>query len=68
MRASELCAILLLVVPNLVAQSNTPAWKNGAQERKCGLGTYQDSLAVQSSPLPAATIPSRQDGVSQRVT
>jgi hypothetical protein len=44
MRASELCAILLLVVPNVVAQSNTPAWKNGAQEKMCGLGTYYDSL------------------------
>jgi len=44
MRASELCAILLLVVPNVVAQSNTPAWKNGAQEEMCGLGTYHDSL------------------------
>jgi hypothetical protein len=44
MRASGLCAILLLVVPFVVAQSNTPVWRNGAQERKCGLGTYQDSL------------------------
>jgi hypothetical protein len=44
MRASGLCATLLLVIPIVVAQSNTPVWRNGAQETKCGLGTYQDSL------------------------
>jgi hypothetical protein len=36
--------MLLLVVPNVVAQSSTPVWGNGAQEKMCGLGTYHDSL------------------------
>jgi hypothetical protein len=31
-------------MPIVVAQSNTPVWRNGAQEKKCGLGTYQDGL------------------------
>src|SRR5438270_12620106 len=45
MRASGLCAILLLVIQGVVAaQSNTLAWKSGAQEKMCGLGTYHDSL------------------------
>jgi len=44
MRLCGLCAILLLVVPMVVAQGNTPVWRNGAQERKYGLGTYHDSL------------------------
>ena len=44
MRASGLCAILLLVVPTVVAQSDAPVWRNGAQEKMCGLGTYHDSL------------------------
>jgi hypothetical protein len=44
MRASGVYAILLLVVPIVVAQSNTPVWRNGAQEKMCGLGTYHDSL------------------------
>lgn len=38
-----LCSILLLVVP-VVAQSNTPLWRKGSQERKCGLGSYYDGL------------------------
>jgi hypothetical protein len=54
MRASELCAILLLVVPKVVAQSNTPAWKNGAQEKMCGLGTYHDSLDLAFKNATAA--------------
>jgi hypothetical protein len=44
MRAVELYALLLLAVPIVVAQSNTPVWRNGAQEKMCGLGTYHDSL------------------------
>ena len=44
MRVYGLCAILLFVVPIVVAQGSTPIWRNGAQERKCGLGTYKDSL------------------------
>lgn len=44
MRVCGLGAILLLVVPIVAAQGNTPVPRNGAQERKCGLGTYQDSL------------------------
>jgi hypothetical protein len=44
MRACGLCEILLLIVPIAVAQGNAPVWKNGAQEKMCGLGTYHDSL------------------------
>ena len=44
MRAIVLYAIFLLVVPIVAAQSNPPAWRNGAQEKMCGLGTYYDSL------------------------
>ena len=36
--------LLLLVVPIAVAQSKTPAWRNGSQEKMCGLGTYHDGL------------------------
>jgi len=28
----------------MVTQSNTPAWRNGSQEKMCGVGTYHDSL------------------------
>jgi hypothetical protein len=28
----------------VVAQSNAPDWRNGAQEKMCGLGTYHDGL------------------------
>jgi hypothetical protein len=44
MRAVGPYAVLLLVVPIVVAQSNSRVWRNGAQEKTCGLGTYQDSL------------------------
>jgi hypothetical protein len=44
MRVWGLGAILLVVVPIVVAQGNPPVWRNGTQERKCGLGTYHDSL------------------------
>lgn len=44
MRVCRPGATLLLVVPIVAAQGNTPVPRNGAQERKCGLGTYQDSL------------------------
>ena len=44
MRVWGLGAILLLLVPIVVAQGNPPVWRNGAQERKCGLGTYHDGL------------------------
>lgn len=44
MRASGLYAIFLLGVPIVAAQSNPLAWRNGAQEKMCGLGTYHDSL------------------------
>src|SRR5271170_7652738 len=44
MRACGLCGVFLLIVAIVVAQSNTPVWRNGAQERKCGLGTYHDGL------------------------
>jgi hypothetical protein len=43
MRAAVLFAILM-VVPIAMGQSKTPAWKNGSQEKICGLGTYQDGL------------------------
>jgi hypothetical protein len=38
MRASGLCAVLLLVVPIVVAQSDDPVWTSA------DLGTYHDSL------------------------
>ncbi|MGB8010739.1 MAG: hypothetical protein WCF68_03940 [Terriglobales bacterium] len=44
MRASGLLATLLFVVPIVGAQGNTPVWRNGAQEKMCGLGTYHDGL------------------------
>ena len=44
MRGSALYAIFLLVMPIVATQSNTPVWKDGAQEKMCGLGTYHDSL------------------------
>jgi hypothetical protein len=44
MRAIGLCAILLLLMPIVVAQNNTPIWRDGTQEQKCGLGTYYDGL------------------------
>ena len=44
MRASGLYAVFLLVVPIVAAQSNTPIWRGGTQEKICGLGTYHDSL------------------------
>jgi hypothetical protein len=44
MRANGLYAILLLAVPIAVAQSNTAVWRNGGQEKMCGLGAYHDSL------------------------
>ena len=54
MRDSGLCAILLLVMPIVVAQSNTPVWRNGAQEKKCGLGTYHDlELAFRNATMGA---------------
>jgi len=34
----------LLLAAVATAQSNTPVWRNGSQEKMCGLGTYQDGL------------------------
>jgi hypothetical protein len=44
MRAIGLYAIFLLAAPIVAAQGNPPVWRNGAQEKMCGLGTYYDSL------------------------
>jgi len=44
MRTSGLYAVFLLFLPAVAAQSNLPAWRNGAQEKMCGLGTYHDGL------------------------
>jgi hypothetical protein len=43
MRDTLLQIVLLFVVPLAAGQTNT-AWRNGSQEKMCGLGTYQDSL------------------------
>src|SRR3954469_10659939 len=44
MRSAVLCAMLMVAVRIALAQSEQPAWRNGSQEKMCGLGTYQDSL------------------------
>jgi hypothetical protein len=44
MRSVALYAFLVVVAPIAIAQTITPAWKNGSEEKICGLGTYQDSL------------------------
>src|SRR5215469_11412869 len=44
MRDSILPITLLLLVSINAAQTKTLAWRNGAHEKMCGLGTYQDSL------------------------
>lgn len=37
--------LAVMLAPLLaLAQANSPVWRNGAQEKMCGLGTYQDSL------------------------
>jgi len=44
MRDTLLQIILLLVASLASGQTSTPLWANGAHEKICGLGTYQDSL------------------------
>ncbi len=37
--------LAVMLAPLLtLAQANSPLWRNGAQEKMCSLGTYQDSL------------------------
>jgi len=44
MRRFVLFPTFLLVVPVAFTQANAPWWRNGSQEKMCGLGTYHDAL------------------------
>src|SRR5215467_1010899 len=44
MRRFVLLPTFLLVVPVAFTQANAPSWRNGSQEKMCGLGTYHDAL------------------------
>lgn len=46
MRVAAVHAMLLMVVPLVTAQSKIPYWRNGSEEKMCGLGTYHDSLEL----------------------
>ncbi len=44
MRTIAVLILTIVLVPIALAQTETPAWRNGPNERGCGLGTYHDGL------------------------